>query len=55
MALITRMIYPSAKLPNSSKSRQAVFDNIKRTEVSLEEYEKKLCLFQIPETQETFE
>ncbi|MDH5161163.1 putative DNA-binding protein [Heyndrickxia oleronia] len=27
-------------------SRQAVFDNIKRTEAMLEEYEKKLLLFQ---------
>lgn len=27
-------------------SRQAVYDNIKRTEASLEEYEKKLSLFQ---------
>lgn len=27
-------------------SRQAVYDNIKRTEVMLEEYEKKLLLFQ---------
>jgi uncharacterized protein len=27
-------------------SRQAVYDNIKRTEAMLEEYEKKLALFQ---------
>ncbi|MEQ2526456.1 putative DNA-binding protein [Robertmurraya yapensis] len=26
-------------------SRQAVYDNIKRTEAMLEEYEEKLCLF----------
>jgi predicted DNA-binding protein YlxM (UPF0122 family) len=27
-------------------SRQAVYDNIKRTEAMLEEYEEKLCLFE---------
>lgn len=29
-----------------SVSRQAVYDNIKRTEAMLEQYEKKLLLFQ---------
>ncbi len=31
---------------NMNVSRQAVYDNIKRTEAMLEEYEAKLLLFQ---------
>ncbi len=43
---ITVMITHSARLQPSLTSRvQAVYDNIRRTEASLEEYEKKLHLF----------
>ena len=41
------MITLLVKLPKNMKSvRQAVYDNIKRTEAMLEEYEAKLLLFQ---------
>ncbi|QFF98508.1 putative DNA-binding protein [Psychrobacillus glaciei] len=37
-------------------SRQAVYDNIRRTEAMLEEYEEKLCLFsKFQNRQETIE